>query len=171
MSQIPEHMKEIGAGVYQTVKPVSFISRVDIEWLKAQALETNMKRARICLHQHPEDPVHEMIIAVHKTSFISPHYHPHKEESLHLIEGVAEVLLFSDEGNIADIKLLEARNKNGVYFYRIAKNIIHGLRLKSDWIIFHEVAAGPLRPDANQIPKWVPEFKEAQDGIDWVSRL
>lgn len=171
---IAEDLIKTGPGVFRTRNDVAFISHDQIEWLKGQALLTEKKRARICLHKTDDDPIHEMIIAVHNTSFISPHLHPHKEESLHLIQGDCDVLLFSDKGIIESVTRLNAENfpKSGMnYFYRIAKNIIHGLKLHSEWIVFHEVAAGPLKPDGNVIPDFVPKFDDDMDAVAWVNQL
>lgn len=165
----PAGVMRVSDEVLIATEEITFLSADHIAYLKRMALQSDKKRARICLHRAPEDPVHEMVIAVHKTSFIEPHSHPHKEESLLIIEGSCDVAVFSNNGHVERLVSLGRGLKETRYFYRIAKNLIHGLLLHSEWIVFHEVAEGPLRSDGNLVPSWVPNFTDAEEGNLWLS--
>lgn len=171
ISGIPDNLRQTGPEVFVAAGPVTFLSARHIACLKEAALASDKKRARICLHKTPDDPVHEMVIAVHKSSYIPPHAHPHKEESFHLIEGQCDVLLFSETGAISKIVPLRPAPSETAYFYRIGANIVHGLKIHTDWIVFHEAAAGPFTADSNHTPGWVPAFEHMKDGIAWVDDL
>src|SRR3990167_7180164 len=79
------------------------IDKKQIEDLKEKAISAPLGRARICLHQHAEDSVHEMIIAFRRDSYIIPHKHVGKSESFHIIEGKAAVIIFDELGNVERI--------------------------------------------------------------------
>ena len=52
------------------------------------------------MHKDIKDNLHEMIIILSKETYIRPHKHLNKAESLHVIEGSADVIFFNDYGKI-----------------------------------------------------------------------
>jgi len=170
---LPAGLRQVNPEVFIAEEASCFVTPQYIEFLKLAALRSEKKRSRICLHKDGDDPVHEMIIVVHKNSFVPPHAHPYKKESFHLIEGECDVLIFSKDGAIENTYPLKAMTgdtmQDSVYFYRVGPNVIHGMQIKTDWIVFHEVAAGPLKDNGNYTPEWVPEFDKAEDGIAWFA--
>ena len=114
--------------------------------LKKIALSHPLKRSRLCLHKDRNDPVQEMIIVAHKDSYIEPHRHPlNKPESYHIIEGVLEVKIFSDQGQV--IKNFFLGDSSNLKIYRIEGNIWHQPIPLSEWVIYHEVYTGPFDKD------------------------
>ena len=110
----------------------------DIERLKVEAFRHPAKRARIILHT-PFDRVTEMVIALHKSSYIRPHRHP-KPESYHVISGNLRVHLFSDIGR----KESELELWDETPICRISELTYHQPEAISDWCIYHEVYPGPF---------------------------
>ena len=52
------------------------------------------KKFRICVHKSPNDQVHEMIVGQSNKTYVRPHMHTSKSESLYVIEGKATVIVF-----------------------------------------------------------------------------
>lgn len=169
-------LEETGPGVFYARTALRLVSAQDIAWLKQRALQTPQKRARICLHRDPQDTVQEMVIAVHRDSYIAPHFHPSKEESFHVIEGRARAVFFSATGSVDRIVALAPSGTCTVEggeccYYRIAKQSIHGLRIESEWLVFHEAAQGPFTSDSNAVPDWVPRLNSDAEGLAWLDAM
>ena len=146
----------------------------DIEFLKSAASKTPRKRARLCLHNNVQDPVHEMVIVHHQDSYVRPHMHKKKEESLQILEGSAKALFFNPKGGIKNILNMSCRDiseSNLPYFYRIPSKMIHSLLIKSEWLIFHEVTAGPFNTDDLDFPGWAPDGTNLVESLAWLRGL
>lgn len=174
MRAAPRPVRHQNDEVYYAVDGVRTVSAADIAWLKNIADCVPRHRARLCLHSAIDDPVHEMIIVNRGDCFVPPHAHPFKEESMLVIEGVARVPFFDADGHIERIVTMAApgnvtaAGEAASYFYRLPKNQFHGLRIDSDWFVFHETASGPFRPDGNIFPPWVPLGMSESDGLSWL---
>ena len=55
---------------------------------------------RLCAHPAVDDRLHEMVIAMARETYVRPHKHVNKSESVHVIEGLADAVLFDDAGNV-----------------------------------------------------------------------
>jgi cupin fold WbuC family metalloprotein len=169
-----QRFDEITPGTFYARAERRLLSQENLVWLKQQALANPAKRARICLHRDPADVVHEMVIALHRSSYIPPHCHPAKEESLHVIEGRARAVFFSTSGAVeAVVSLAPAGCKDESdrafsYFYRIGRQAIHALRLDTEWLVYHEVAMGPFSPAGLTYPDWALLTGDSAAGIEWL---
>ena len=96
-----KNFKKINSNIFYTKSSeISFIDKNYIKFLKKKVHETKNKRARICLHKNEKDRLHEMIIILSKETYIRPHKHLNKAESLHVIEGTADVIFFNNKGKV-----------------------------------------------------------------------
>lgn len=135
-------------------KSVLSLTKQDLVSLKSTAQTHETKRARLCLHRTIDDPVHEMIIAVHQSVYIRPHKHINKAESFHIIEGELYLFLFNDEGSI-DQKFLLNTNEN--FLVKIDKNIYHCIVPMTETIVIHETTNGPYLKENNSVfAPWAP---------------
>ena len=114
------------------------IGKAEIEALKAEALAHPKKRSRIILHT-ATDTVTEMIIALHKDSYIQPHWHPNPE-SYHVLEGEMMVNIFYKDGG-AKIKV---KLDSETPFLRMREWTYHQPLSLTDFVIYHEVYPGPF---------------------------
>jgi len=171
--ECPTYLNQINPEVFYHEGDSHLLSQNDIEFLKYQASKTPRRRARICLHSSPQDAIHEMLIVHHRTAYVRPHAHKGYDESLHVLEGRAEALFFEPSGTVRDIVTMANRDQNepAPFFYRIKKGEIHSLRIKSEWFVFQEVAAGPFDPANTLFPDWVPDGAEEVDALKWISQL
>ena len=81
---------------------VRFDSR-EVDFIRECALQNTRGRARICAHKNPTDTLHEMLIAIRSDSYIRPHRHKKKVESFHLVEGIADIIILEDDGEVSDV--------------------------------------------------------------------
>ena len=142
--------------VFYLKKKLEFINQDYIKFLKLKVQNTKRKRARICLHTKQSEKLHEMIIILNKSTYIRPHKHLNKAESLHVIEGSADVIFFDNKGKIVDKKTLGKYNQNKIFYYRLNSSIFHTFKLRSKNFIFHETTEGPLVKSKTLYASWSP---------------
>ena len=138
----------------------------DLFRLTPDLLETGKKASR-------ESPRRRMIMPVQRTSeahvqrllnflqpgtYIRPHRHPrpHATESLCLLEGELEFLVFSESGEILDRLALTPQNP----LIDVEPGLWHGMIIKRPDTVIFEIKIGPYDPttDKNFAP-WAPEEK------------
>ena len=123
-----------------TDEVVRFDSRY-VDFIKQSATKNARGRARICAHRGPIDTLHEMLIAMRSGSYIRPHRHHQKIESFHLVDGSVDVIIFNDDGGIADVVELSI---NGNFYYRLDSPRYHTLLVHSPMLVIHEITNGPF---------------------------
>lgn len=151
--------------------PIAQIGPEDLAFLRRQAEANPRRRARICAHRTSADALHEMIIAMAQDCYIHPHRHVGKSESFHIVEGVVDVPLFDDCGNVADVISLGDRASGRTFFYRIADMTYHGLVIRSPMLIFHEVTNGPFRPDTSGRAPFAPSSEDLAATSAFMARI
>jgi cupin fold WbuC family metalloprotein len=104
--------------------------------VKALAMASEKKYARLCAHPDVDDRMHEMLIAIHRDARVRSHVHNY-DESLTLLEGSA--LIVTPEGSI----MMDRDN----FFARIPAGCEHRPVAVSDWFVFIECAPGPWRKE------------------------
>ena len=88
--------KAINDAVYVAEEPIVHMSRNDAEFLKATVRQNERRRVRLCTHKDIKDRLQEMLIAFDRRSYIRPSKHINKEESMHIVEGIADFILFDE---------------------------------------------------------------------------
>jgi cupin fold WbuC family metalloprotein len=118
------------------------------EWLeriKRTAMTSPLRRARLCLHQSADDPVHEMIIALQRDCLFRPHRHPTKVESIHMIEGRVAIVVFDENARPVKSYLLAPPGLPGNVCYRLCASIFHAVLPMDDIVVYQETTSGPFR--------------------------
>lgn len=149
--------RKINEEVFYNVTPSVTVNRKDITFLKERAAETVRKRARLCTHGTPEDLLHEMFIVHYRDVYVRPHKHLHKRESFHLIEGSVDVVLFNDDGTIAEVGPMGDYSTGKKFYCRIATSCFHALVIHSDVLVFHETTTGPFQREETIFATWAPD--------------
>ena len=147
--------------VFFLKKKIEFVNQEHISFLKRKIKFAKRKRARICMHSNPKDKLHEMLIILDKECYIRPHKHLNKAESLHVIEGSADVIFFNNKGKKIDQKTLGKNNRNSIFFYRLNSSVFHTFKLRTKNFIFHETTEGPLIKSKTLYAKWSPPENDA----------
>lgn len=135
------------------------IAEVGAEWyrkLKKCAVEATQKRARLCLHNSPDDALHEMIIVFHRDGVIFPHRHRVKTESFHVIFGELDIVLFNEDGSPIRVVRMGPLASGKTHIYRLSAPIWHAVILRTEYAAIHEVTNGPFRPEEEDIAPWAP---------------
>jgi len=168
--ELPPFQK-MQSGVYQATEPVPRITAEHLRGLVAVAESLPRKRARICMHRTGDTPIHEMIIALGRETYVQPHAHRNKSESFHVIEGRCDVVLFDDAGGIADVIRLGAADSGLPFFYRIATPIFHTLVIRTPFFVIHETTNGPFVPEETIFASWAPPESDAVPARQYATEL
>src|SRR5262245_20679003 len=130
------------------------LGRPDIQELKAQSNFNERRRIRICAHPDPEDRLHEMFIVHRQGAYIRPHKHFNKTESVHVLEGLAVMILFDEAGGISEAIPIGDYSSGRTFYYRMTEPCFHTLWITSDYLVFHEITNGPFRRHDTVFPPW-----------------
>lgn len=123
------------------------------EWIQ-KALNNPLKKYRFCLHQNPENTLHEMVIVTTKYDIKYPDKHKNTTESNIILRGKLLVVLFSEEGNIQSSFILDPEN---IFYYRCEKNQYHMTLPLTDTAVYIEIKEGPFDEHSNVFPDWAPD--------------
>ena len=163
--------KKINNEVFYTKKKISQIKDSDIAFLKDNIKNTEKKRIRLCTHMNKQDDLQEMFIALSNKTYIRPHKHLNKSESLHVLEGSADVVFFNNTGKITKIIPLSDTSSKSCFYYRISEPMYHTFIVKSDIFIFHETTQGPFRKSDTIYAPWSPKEIDYDKIAKFVSKL
>lgn len=136
----------------------------DITSLKAIADSNPRNRVRICFHQSPNDELHEMVIVHKKNCYVRPHSHRVNRESIHIIEGEADLVLFNSKGVVANVFQLGPLGSSKFFYHQNNVGDIHTFLIRSEYLVFKEVTRGPFVRNNILFPSWAPEENSDQVG-------
>ena len=148
--------RKVNEEIYYPATPNVIVAAKEIEYLKQKTLENQRRRARFCTHMGVDDALHEMLIVHTSHTYVRPHLHHNKVESLHIIEGEAALLLFEQDGTIAEWIELGDYVSGKPFYCRISEPRYHMLLIRSSFIVFHEVTNGPFRQADTVYAPWSP---------------
>lgn len=144
------------ADVYTVPGPIASIGQDEIDYLRSELASNAKGRVRINLHPDDADTLHEMFIAIRPDSYIRPHKHPHKSEAFHIVYGEVDIVVFDDDGNIAQVVPLAAGSCSKAFYYRMSTPYFHTLMIKSDLLVVHEITNGPFVKDGTVFGSFAP---------------
>jgi len=147
------------------------LKQMDMQELKKLAIMNPRQRIRICTHRSPDDSLHEMFIVHTKECYVRPHKHIGKVESMTVLEGRADMILFNDDSSISSKVSMGAPNSGETFYQRLSDEIFHMLIIRSDFLVFHEITEGPFLRERTVFPPWAPsdnadEIKKFLDHIN-----
>lgn len=143
--------------VYYAPASRALVSAETITFLKMQAQKTARGRCRLCAHPSVDSSLHEMLIVHKGGAYIRPHRHIGKAESLHVIEGEADLIFFDKNGNVEKRRLVGTPDSGNPFYARTEEGQDHMLLLLSPWFVYHEVTSGPFDRNQTVFPAWAPE--------------
>jgi len=155
--------REEGEGIYYVEGDIVVIGSEGVNFLKEQVKLCSKKRNRICSHATSDDKLHEMLICVMRDSYIAPAKHVSRAESLHVIEGIADIVFFDEDGNIDKVIELTEPTLSGKFYYRMNAEIYHMLIVRSEFFVFHEVTMGPFDRLSTVQPDWTPDENNEEE--------
>ena len=136
---------------------------LDSGWIdraKAIASKNKKKKFRTCFHFDESDDVHEMFIVHCKETYVRPHKHITRYESLQILEGVGTVIIFSDDGKITQVQTVGDISSPHPFYYYMRRAAYHTILIHTDFLIFKETTQGPFNPKDTVFPGWAPSDVE-----------
>lgn len=146
-----------------------FLSGNNSNFLKRKENLLNSK-SRICSHLSIKDKTHEMIIYHKKGVYVRPHKHINKKESFHLINGMADLVVFKNNGDISNVVTLGNYKSKNFFYYKMLKPSFHTLIINKD-ILFHEVTSGPFKRSETIFPSWAPKENDKKEVKNYLKKL
>ena len=149
-------VRQVSQEVFVAKDSIVAFGDEEAEFVKMAAARSVRRRARICAHRTNEDLLHEMLIAITPGSYIHPHRHLEKSESFHIVEGIVDVIVFNESGDITNIIELGQPGSGRSFFYRMSESKFHTLRIHSDILVVHEVTNGPFQEAKSVMADFAP---------------
>lgn len=130
---------------------------------------SSRKRHRFCFHQNPSVELHDIVICYDKESYIPPNKHVGKAESLLVLQGIIDLFLFSDSGQVYDYRRLSTSDSEHPFYVRIPPNTWHGLRSVGEGpAVIKETISGPYDRTTLHWAGFAPsEADGTLKGLDW----
>jgi cupin fold WbuC family metalloprotein len=150
---------------------ITTVDRSDVDLFKQQSSCNPRKRIRLCAHGNPDDRLHEMLIVHDRSAYVRPHKHLGKTESTHIIEGLVDVVMFDDDGQIARVISMGDYSSGRTFYYRMATPVFHTLIIRSDVLVFHETTNGPFDRKDTVFAPWAPEDSDINSISTFMSNL
>ena len=151
--------------------PLVSVTHDDMQWLKQKAGENSRYRIRLCSHHRLEDKLHEMLIVHRKNVCVPPHKHPTKSESIHIIEGLVDVVVFNDDGSILQVLPLGDYHSGRIFYCRMNTSVYHTLLIRSEILIFHETTNGPFHKGDTIFAPWSPNIADEESCNQYLQHL
>ena len=154
-------MKKVNDEVLVADEPLVRVDRGFAAELQRGAMSNPRRRMRLCAHATVEDPLHEMVIALSAGTYIRPHKHVGKSESMTSEElgGVGEVLRLGSYGS------------GKTFFVRMATPRYHMLLVRSDVLVVHETTNGPFNPQDTVFAPWSPDGADPEACGTFMARV
>lgn len=126
----------------------------EIKFFKEKVGQSRRKSIRLCMHKDIGESVHEMLILHSKETYVRPHKHPKKDVSYHIIEGIADMVVFDEKGGIIDVIAVGEYGTGRNYFCRLNEVYYYTPLVRSDFLLFHETLNGPFEPSDTVYAPW-----------------
>jgi cupin fold WbuC family metalloprotein len=126
-----------------------------LDFLIEQAGASPRKRSHLLLHSGPGDQVQRLLIAAQPGTYIRPHRHSEQWEMLVMQRGIADILIFGEDGEVLGRRTLD-RASPVVQSPRLQW---HNCVVREPDTLLFEIKPGPYR--ANEFATWAPEEGQA----------
>lgn len=152
-------------------EPIVRVNQEYMETLKERARQNPRRRIRLCAHCSVNDLLHEMLIVHERGTYVRPHKHLNKTESLHIIDGLADVVVFDDDGKITDVMQMGDYKSGRIFYYRMQYPYFHTFLIHSEILLFHEVTNGPFNRNDTVFAPWAPDETNVSSTLDFLKRI
>jgi cupin fold WbuC family metalloprotein len=140
----------------------------DLSVLVARARSAARRRQNLNIHQHADDPINRLLNAVEPGSYVRPHRHSDKLETLLAVAGSFELIFFDDAHRLLNRATLGG---SGATLIEYPANTWHSLIALQTGSIFFEVKAGPYEPlrAEDYLPGWPAEHSaDVPRAFEWL---
>jgi cupin fold WbuC family metalloprotein len=161
----------ISPDVYVAEDRIVQVGQSDVEFLKEQVHRSERKRVRLCAHKDLEDRLQEMVIVFAAGTYIRPSRHINKEESVHIVEGLADFVFFDETGRITEVIPLGDYASARQFYCRTPESMYHTMLVRSDVLVVQETTQGPFRRSDTLFAPWAPEDHDTAAVGKYIMRL
>jgi cupin fold WbuC family metalloprotein len=142
-----------------------------IAMLKGRANAAPRRRCRLCFHADEDAAQQEMLIVMHRSSYVRPHRHRGKVETLTVVEGQCDALLFNEAGHVTQLISMSPAAEGGSFFYRMPPGLFHTIIFRSEWLVYLETTIGPFDRANSEAADWAPPETDVEAGHAYLSML
>jgi cupin fold WbuC family metalloprotein len=139
---------------------VQLISDALFDAVAARAASSPRRRMNHNFHSGPADNPHRFLNVLLRETYVRPHRHwtPPKSESFVVLEGIAEVILFDEQGVITARYRLGADSPEGyLWGVDIPPGVWHTILPRTARAVCFEVKPGPWEPATDkEFAAWAP---------------
>jgi len=128
-------------------------------------------KIRFCGHASPDDLIHEMFIVHPKDMYVRPHKHVNKSESMLVLNGEVDYILFNQDGDIEEVIELGDFNSKKDFYISTKEQTYHSLIIKSEWLVFLEITSGTFKKEDTIFAKWSPDINDISEIEKYVNKL
>jgi cupin fold WbuC family metalloprotein len=153
--------------VYYSEESFVLIGPEDLNELKKLAASNPRQRARLCVHENPNALMHEMFIVHGRDAYVRPHRHLNRQEGLIVLEGDADLLTFSEFGELERVVKLNSK----CFFKRLNNPVYHMLVIRSEFLVFYEATSGPFKNIDTQFAPWAPDGSNSKELANFQADL
>jgi len=150
------------------VEPVQIIDEALFNQVAHQAQTAPRRRMNHNFHAAPDDNPHRFLNVLLRGTYIRPHRHldPPKSEAFLVLEGLAEVIVFAEDGTITNRYRLGETTAGGKRWgVDLAPGVWHTVLALSDRVVCYEVKPGPWEPASDkEFAPWAP--KEGDPAVE-----
>ena len=157
--------------VFQTQKPISWLSSQDHNFLSEHLNRFNQDRVRICNHIDPSENLHEMLMLFSNKTFVRPSMHINKEESLFILEGSGRYVFFDNSGKVTEVVQLTPSLGPNKCYCRVPKNTYHMLIVDTELMLVKETTSGPFSRDDTVFADWAPDVKTIDSASEFMQQV
>ena len=163
-------LKKESNEVFNSITRTFGINKKDIDKLVSMAKNNSTGKVRLCSHLNQKESVHEMFIVHPKGTYVRPHKHIKKAESMIVLEGKVDYLIFNDNGKVREIINMGDYKSGNSFYQSTSSNTYHGLLIHSEWLVFLEITKGPFISEDTLFASWSPESSDQEIGLQFINR-
>ena len=139
---------------------VQLISAMLFDEVTTLAAESSRLRMNHNFHAGPADNPHRFLNVLLHTTYIRPHRHlnPPKSETFLVLEGLADAIVFDDDGGISARYQLGAESPEGrLWGIDIPPGVWHTILARTPRVVCFEVKPGPwVAAHDKEFADWAP---------------
>jgi len=136
---------------------LSVLSRELLREVSAYAAGSERRRVIQPFHKTHEEVLHRMLNAGQPGTYVRPHRHlsPPKAEAFVLLTGAVDMLVFDDQGELAEVVALRSDGAN--FGVDLSPGPFHSLVVRAPDSVLYEVKSGPYEPSSDKdFAPWAP---------------
>jgi cupin fold WbuC family metalloprotein len=74
-----------------------------------------------------------------------------------ILEGEANLILFSDNGDVLRVLEMGGQNSNKLFYHKIVEPVFHTLIIQTPFLVYQEITQGPFIKSDTLYADWAPE--------------